>query len=50
MCNISVPQTAQHSAFPRMTQQASRKCFSESLNSLAVMRCGVRMGLMTFNI
>ena len=41
-CWIDLPQFLQHKVFPRNTQQASRKCFSESLKSVAVMRHGVR--------
>jgi len=44
---MGVPHAEQHRVLPRSTQQASRKYFSESLNSVAVMRYGVRTGFMT---
>jgi hypothetical protein len=42
------PQTRQHNVCLFSTQQWSRKCFSESLNSEAVMREGVRTALDPF--
>jgi hypothetical protein len=41
---VSMPRRWQHRVFSRNTQQASRKCFSESLNSEAVIRQGVGTG------